>query len=600
MSRWSIDYNGFGTTNGDWDAITVNWRRSTPVYAEDGITHETTEHVIGGTALVSATSDAAFKTALANARARLTRQTDAVPTTVSPAAGALLIKIGSEKIVDIEGKDDVLGSPSGVFTINEIHGVRTALIGFEIRYHLFETFGDDVTTYNVSSHWWKQTFDHDKIGNTTLTVTGALTVRSNATAGENATELGPNPDLYRNLVMPQLPVGFRVESEQWATDESAVRLLYQVVLRQYTRAMLGPARDGNARFSWKRAIMAGRDGALGLKVFSGELEGDETVGPGRLVNALVEIASSRIDFVKDQVLSIEMIEVDMLNKNRIGLNATALGAGGKVGSSVEPLDIGIGFTSLSDPSNDVSEFYSIPDEYGNRLIRSVRRSLFNATSTPAYTTETFPKAQTEDQSSTSSAFAQLPDYIFEAIQSGIVPAGDEAASVQEEHRENPYIAFSVDEKVRVDTGVLVMRSQSLGGSDLPYQIHKPRVTVHTTYQMARKGLAPDRMMLTCPAGSVIISEDYNVQAGPLDGNNNREYHAVYERVLEIMDPGGNGTMFTTVNIPGFSISIRQWKPNEEQQLSLPFDPRTQSSSARTLFESFGDFKFKLNLTNYVC
>ncbi|GAG47967.1 unnamed protein product, partial [marine sediment metagenome] len=190
--------------------------------------------------------------------------------------------------------DDMLGTPSGEFTLNEIHGQRTAVLGFTIRWHDLEAIAGDDTSpdYDVAGHWWTQQWDIDPVGNATWTVSGSLVVRATSRGTTtSAVNRGNNPDTYRTLVLPQLPQGYRIESEKWATDESATRLIYTIVAKQYAKKLPAPGKTGDARFIWRRAINAGPEGGIGIKFFEGELEAADGVSAGQLIQALVNVAA---------------------------------------------------------------------------------------------------------------------------------------------------------------------------------------------------------------------------------------------------------------------------------------------------------------------
>jgi hypothetical protein len=590
MGNWAIDYNGFGSDAGDWTALHIAELNCEPVFAEDGVTIETHKHTISGTALIKGANDAATITAINDARGKL-----------NLARKALVISLGSTDLVDIEaGGDDQFGTPICHATISEIYGGKAALVQFEITWHDYLELSGEDATYNIVSHQWRQTFAIEESGLQTHTVSGQLKTRYNASAvTDDLTRKGPNPDLYRGLIMPELEAGFRIKRLEFATDESKTRLVYTIEAQEHARELPGPAKTGDGTFTWRRGMMSSQ-GMLGLKVFDAEVEGPPSTSPAALLGALVKCAQNRINFTgknADQIMEIEVVESNIFTRNRIGLRITAIGTG----NSPNPLDIAPGFDLLQDITEGTDEYEPI-NPYGDGRIRSVLAAYFSPVGD--YTEATFPKAETESEEDTEAQAYQIPETTFEQFDSSLIEQGVEANQIQSAHTDYPYVDAQATEEIHVVPHMICLPSQSIAGKDLPYQTRKPSVFLMTEYRVSRTNEPPPRYMLGIPKGTMLVDERFVVKPGPLDANNNRTFHAVYTRVLQLIDIDQDGMwVVETGQVPVLGdITLIRFVP-PSKILRMPFDPRTQAGSevgAKTLFDedSVNGFNFKITPMTY--
>lgn len=599
MANWSIDYNGFGSTALDWTALDIKWRKTSPVYAGDGVTLETMLNEISGTALISGANATAFDAALTRARERLPRQNESIST---DGTDNLIIKVDGVEVVSIEDGDQVPGTPQGDFTVNQIHGTLCAVVGFTIRWHEQLRITTEDTDYDVMSHWWTQTFDQNDIGLQTWTINGMIGVRQDAdTTGTNPVRKGPNPDKYRNLVMPALPERFRIQSEQWGTDEKGNHLAYTIVAQEFAREIPGPGRDGSGSFSWVRSIAGGGGNALGIKTFEAELEGDWTASANVMLQQLIVVSGNRINYARDHIMSIGVTELDIFKRNRIQYRVVARAVSASEAAMDEWWKIGPGFNLLNNMMASTAN-YTQPDEYGALNIRAARRAMF--VNTDGFTATTFPIAKTEGGESSAVDTYTFPDATFDNADAPLPQQGTQAGTVTQDHIDSQYTDVSISESVRVATGMVNLPSQSLNGGDIPYQVRKPMVELQTTYRITRHNSAAPRVFLNCPPGSIIKSETFDVQPGNLDGNNNRQVASVYTRVVQMLDlDQGNFWVTDSTTIQGFgTLTIRRWRAPADK-LGMPYDPRTQANASRTLFTSAPNadgFDFTLNLSEYGC
>ena len=125
----------------------------------------------------------------------------------------------------------------------------------------------------------------------TWNVEGSIKVRADA-SGTSSPQLGNNPDLYRQLVMPLIPEGFRIKSMNWSTSASGEELVYSLTFQEHARRLPYPAKRGTGSFTYARTLDG--TGFLGTKSFDAEFEGDAACNTEELLAALLTASQSRI------------------------------------------------------------------------------------------------------------------------------------------------------------------------------------------------------------------------------------------------------------------------------------------------------------------
>jgi hypothetical protein len=643
MAKWAITYNGFGSNVASaslqWTHVNVTGMQSSPVFAEDSISIESTKHVITGTAMLSANTDSAFATLLLNVRTRLSSQP--IPTSGSASATAFYIYVdgedhaagagnatdnteiaaggfsrtgdsqgvdaacdtnqdgtgpGFEKVVHYVGSgDDDYGLPTCEYNINEIAGTRTAIVAFTITWHKIEPPNSSIN-YDVLSHVWSQSYDIGNSGYTTMTITGTLKTRFfSPVAGKNEPDglpsesdspfQGMNPDSYRYLVMPAIPVNFRLESMKWSTDKPGTTLSYTIVFKEHARALPGAALVGSGSFSYRRGLDA--KAFMGIKTFEGELEGGPKSDPTELLSSLIRCAASRIyfgggvgpgdDVAIDMITSIEVTEKDIFSRKKISLRINAHGL-----QTTDPTgDPGY---NLLKPFVPESMNYNIPPPvWGSQLISSVKRQLWfpwNPCSSSSYTGDDFPQAQWRTLDNAEGLGAE-DGYVSETVGVGTIETPlehgeDSGANIDATgHRNKPYVRVEGTESIEVNNNFVIMSGQSLNAFDSVYQMGKPTVTIISEYQLTRVGTPPDRLMMTKPKNGLIMSETFDVNRGQLDGNNNRQYIGLYRRVVRLLFNSDASYFYDArINLPGWGmIEVVAWWPTDG--LAAPVDPRIE-------------------------
>lgn len=601
---WMIDYNGVGSTTGEWSHITIKEAKEEAQYAEDGTTHEATRHSLTGSAMITAATDKLFVTLVENIRTALARPGKdlLIQNNVGDADNELVnieaVPAGDAAYPKADGGVHYLGYPKCDFEIAEIHGHITAVVEFTFEWYDYETVvGDGDTAYHVMSHWWTQEWVIEH-GLTQRTVRGVLRVRPDApvaAADEFGPKSGPNPDRYRRLVAPTLPPGHRVDKMSFATDETGCKLMYTFEDHEYPRNLPAPAQKGEGSFRWRRGLVGGP--VLGLKVFDAELEGDKNASPAEMLAQLMRCAMNRITLTgttADQILEIEVTEGDIFNANRVGLRLVARG----VGNKKNPMDLTPGFQLLQDITEGTT-VYEPPGAWGAGLVRSVRRAMFRPAS--GYEDSDFPYAAYEStpEPGDTHAVYQLPDSSFTQWDTSVFEVGPEATHITSEHEDYPYLMANYTEHVTNDTGMITLPSHSLNSPDIPYQVRRPRVRIISEFTVSRQGAPPERVHLKPPPGAVLVREEFHVSAGALDANNNRTFNAHYLRVLDYLVQGQEHWQTEEVQIPVVgSVSLVVFRPSSEK-LAFPFDPKTQLASAareRDLLTPSTTFDFNFLIT----
>lgn len=593
---WQIDYNTFGSNgvaNFDWDAIEIEQYEATPIFAQDNTTVETTEHTLSGRAIVSSTTPTAFVTSIANARKYLGQP-----------GKKLVIKNGSDAFVELDPdaepvtSGDRLASPRCEFKINEIYGGLTAIVAFKLVWHRLEDpLPGDNAVYHVLSHVWAQEFNRLEHGQWERTIRGAITVRADAPAAGDgvASNQGPTPDRYRGLIMPNLPSGYvYVEPMKFVADESATRLVYELVQRQVASNMPGRAVRGRARFKWARSLAQGGD-ALGRKIFHMELSGDNNVSKVDLLTEAVLASHTRIRWadtpqsVGDFIESLEIEEPDGINENSISMTviAKALDRQNSNLADFTPLNPGVDLETLI---TSTTSPYQAPNPWGASLIHAVRRTLYVPSEVDGPTAATFPHATATPITNpvTQSVIAQGPVVAAASSAPTIPLAGVE--QITREHEAAPYHHFKVRERIRHVTNTIAMPSMSLDAPDRLYQMTGPSVRLVTEIEIVRHGSSPPRVFLNQPQGSRLVDEDWNVSGGNVDTKGSRTFVAVYTRELEIIDIGQPGWDTVVINIPGVGggggATFTAWRPISNV-IGFPFDPRfatAELASERTVLD----------------
>jgi hypothetical protein len=581
---WEIRYNGFGTsatnpeTESDWYAVTVESYAATPVYADDGISKKAFRHSLRGTAIIRERTEAEFF-------ATINRATDAF----GPVGEALYVASdaytsGDDLLYVFDPGTDTattIGFPRADITVNRVAGTLAAFVGFSIEWET-AVAAPDTAESSVLTHWWSQQWSQDEVGLWSWTVNGELVVSLEALGAGD--EFSTNPDAFRELVYPRLPPNFRHEASQFAVSPSGDALIYSITAKEHARPIPSPARRGKASFTWRRDAGSAAS-LLGIKVFEAELEGDANAGRNELLAAAVRTSLNRIVWGgpgADRIISVEVTEDDAFSRNIVRLSVVAQAIGSAVPFTItnpvtrQRVSLGTPLVGALDGLDPARR----PNAYGAALVRGVRRGIVG-------TYEAVSKAEYEGAAGAAEQVYTYDDAGVGTILTTPVVGGAETDFITKEHGDAQYQRVTAQEAVSPVYNRHLFLPADPAFPAIPIQRSAPLVRIYSRVTMVRLRKAPEKIFLAVPEGGVVKFEDWKVELGGLDANNNRTFVAVFERVVELSTTATNGGVFPTqsVSIPGFgTVPFTSFTPSF---MALPGDPRTESPNgirSRSVFD----------------
>lgn len=636
-----IDYNGFGSTTSDWGTLQIDSISQTPVDQADDAMESKVRHVLRGTALIQRSSASAFNAALSSARDKLLRRVQTILVKIEDGAtDRILYEIDTPDVtVDDAGTPGVpdhpdsgsfltpatRGYPRAQFEITEITGELCAVVGFTIEWETVAmTSGADYDS-DAIEHVWSSDIAVDEDQRQVWTVRGRLTILQNSDAGSDQF-LGSPPDVYRRLVFPTPPDGFRVMSQQYGVSEGAETLLYQVSFREHARALPSPATRGEGSFVFRRQIDMG---GLAFKVFSATLWGNAQSNRGELLRQLILASKKRIDYAgKDIIDSIEVEEADIFSGNEITYTVQARSLGDPDDpANTNVQDIGSPIVVESDDGGDPpvyeTQYAEIPDAYGSSAIRQVQRAIFRPGS------EIVAAGTKASATAPSATYYTVPTDVADNAFLGAIAGDDESGEGQQQdnlqtaHENNPFLGITSRITITTENHLREFEPAGTGATYKPklIQYQSPTVTIKEEFTASRARKAPDFIALGQIPGTYTVSQRMVGSAGPLDANTNRSFAASFERVSRVIDSPGLTTGYydQSVSIDGVSVSLRGWEPPNRAGtidggastypwLRLPYDPRTEADAGAAASDPFAvppvasgqiDFVFSLQVPKTV-
>lgn len=624
---YEITYNSFGSdgaTNFGWRYIKVQEYSSTPIFTDDDQTHWTTHHVLSGTAFL--TVNTTLQTVINNARINLQKQ-----------GRNLVIKLDGTTIADVgnndfdktdglasisdsfDGKSDQMSYPRSRFTINEFHGSENAVVSFTFQWmetKIDTVIGEDgIANWAVLSHQWRQQFAIGENGLQEWTVEGAIHVRPwnapVAAADVSAVQHGRNPDSYRAIVMPDIPSNFRIKKMDWSTNKTGEILVYTVSMQEHARGLPAPAKVGTGSFVFKKSIES-TAGLLGVKMFDAELEGDASADPRALLAALLDSSTTRIKWTgvgKDLITSIEVRELDIYSKKKIGLRVTARGIDPNLVKQLQGTlsdDTTENFGIMLDFIGGSSTPAQAPNVYGSALISSFKRQLFIATAD--YNRSDFPKANLKklpgsptDTEGGLDTNVDAPDGIQETIYTfnddvktpsiGIGNddlTGEEIDGQSDADSQFSYIKVTGIERIMVRSGIAVFMPLSDGSKDIPWQVGNPEIWLHSEYKFTRNGSPPPMLHFNIPNNTIVKEETSSTDMGELDSKGDRMFTRLYERTARVLfgwDAFDSGDFVIAFGIGDTSVLMRFFRPIIAD-VHRPFDPRVDEEGSINVNDMF--------------
>ena len=579
----TISYNGYALQH-----VTIDRYDSEPVFADDGVSFVTVKHVLSGTALISAATAPLFKTEYDSANTKLMVPRGTLVIDFDDAAGG----VAAVSIGGITGPDDLDG-PKAKFSINQMIGVRAAVISFEIEWNKYDPASGSVQ--DVLSHAWRTSFSYDETGRATYNVAGTLVVNRNGgatTTGDISNPIGNadifvgnNADAYRLAVTAPIPGGFRRDRSEYAVDESGSRLIYTLSYKEVARDLPSPAKVGSGSFSWSSSIHG--DGLVGRKTLDIELEGRVDANVADLLAAAVAVSKNRIRWGPGQaegggvsngidiIESIRVEERDIFDSVKIGLRITAISP-----RDVEAIGIP-NVTLLSNIVGGITDLYTDVSPYGAAAIMSIRRTLRDSTYTDIDHAEIEALAEGEKLLLPSGYFTgtdaiyQFPDRVFDPLVLDIVPGYNASTtSLQPSHSDFAYTNVSLSERIEtLDTGMIALSPRSSFGDAIRYQVRQPVVVLVSDCVASRVGLPPDRQFLRRPPRTMLLTDKQVATGTRVDGNGNVVFTAHFRRVAQLPRKVADSNF----SIDGSNGIISFW-PNGNK-IRTPFDARVDPSSA---------------------
>lgn len=598
-----IEYN----SNTALDVVKITSWSQDAILAADNESVESTRHIVKGEGIIAAATVGAFSTLKRDFRRQWHEQ-----------GGPLVIDLGTDNVISIAEGDNFRG-PHVKYSFVDLTHV-SSIVNFEITFDLFEFSTEGgVTLSAVASHTWTQRFVVDESGLSTYFVVGKLRtiqqpVNDTDETGSNGgwagnpsnTDVGANPDRYRQIILPELPVGFRVRRMEFVVDESQTRLAYSIEMFQAVRSLPAPAKRGSGSFRWRKSLNS-KNGMLGLKIVEIELEAGKNASPADLLRAAYEVSQTMITYTGDSADLVQDVEVEqpeLFEKNIITLRIVALGNARPASDADGPLvPLNVDLVKLGEtiegmtpykPPGPYAKNDNLPDgDLGEIIYRIQQKALWVPDSTADLRIASLEQVATP----VIQRIYVIPGALYDDLN---VDASNPLGSSDptEDHQKHAYLDVEVREWVEVvDTGMRVLRPRALNATDIPFQIDKPIVLIHSEATIMRRGMNPERAMLAVPPGGVVRKEEFKVRPGPIDAANNRTYIAQHTRVVEIADPGGNqneaGFRNQAHSVGGGLLggselyTFRTWWP-PHLLLAFPHDPTIELpvvARGRHLFQS---------------
>jgi hypothetical protein len=489
-------------------------------------------------------------------------------------------------LIDTESDN---GGPYFTFTTTEVVGTRTALLRFEVTTRRSFPNGETPSTQTVMAHRWVQSMAMDASGQVTRTINGSINV-ARSTTGVGTT-LATNAswtnkvayaDLFRNAIIPDVPgPGWRRESQDFALDESSTVLLYNVIDKQFVIDLPDGVRIGDMESSYERTV---ENAGLAMIHFSVDLLGDVglqtitgTTPNRRLVEAAMALCKTRIDlnFKQTIVQRMKVTENRMLEgySVRFEVDATVQSKSAENVSTLAPLGYLIGqkFTVTKTASRTLPAYGPALTDGANNVILGI---LPHWLSNNVSGMDTAPEASMPRAQLFSFSGSNTHGTVNVAVVSGAdgVTAMNSLfdglySSVQQQPENTggatPGYATTITNSrshtnAEIDSGMVRASVMYPSSADLVFQTRKPRVILTEHVEVVRLNQAPSKIMRELPTNCVVKSEDWKVAFGKYDSQGQRLFTGVFERTLELYDPGGTPAANGFANNTIGGATFRNW------------------------------------------
>lgn len=537
---------------------------------------------------------------IASSLANYTGRADSVEMKFDILSGNQFVKIsGAEFATTTPGPttnntaSDIEHGPFVTIRMTQVVGAQVALVSFEIN----ATVGS--TTINnfgmIVSHRWKQTMRLDATGKTTRDIMGSIRViRAAQYKANTAPATGPAfndykqrasyPDLFRMAIIPRCSgYGWRRESQEYATDESGLGLVYHITDKLYAHDLPDGCRVGDMNSRYER-IGGDASGSARL-FFSADLEGDAGLQQGTgnrvLIDAAIQLSKTRINLsggyknVRLDRLSIE--ERQMLSgfAVRLEMDATVFSQDSSASSAIVPLAYTVGqkFTINRTTPADVNQYGPYQLETYNagtyRAYGMVPHWVDNwiTAGGQLQASSTMPQASMFTFTGTNPSEGSISVVVTTAASPGAINelfTGAFQSTLQQPANDgNGYMTLvhqtSAVTNAKYDSGIVRLSPMYVNEPDLTFQTRKPQVVLNEHIEIIRMNQAPAKVQRPIPAGFYLLDDNWKVSFGQFDAQGNRVFTGIYTRQLAGYDTGGGTTSagFYDFTAPG-GETLRAW------------------------------------------
>lgn len=435
-----ITYNGLTLTN-----VNLTQVSSETIYDEAGRGRVVNQTIIRATGTLNFDDPSAlnFVLSIEEHRQKL----------LQPRAN-LLVQIGDTKLFDIKAPDSMDGPKPRKVEITEITGIRFAVVNFEIEINQAECPSAGQASVAVSNSF-SVTHTLDERFMVTRTISGRLTIRTDSTV---------TIDALRGQIVPKVPTGFKRISMRFVASATSNELLYEIVDQE--QYFVGPKGSVRASGTYTHKLVKLSHFINTLQI---ELEGPKTEPKAKMLSLIKTIMLSRINFIKEQVLSMTLQESLYDNIIRLDISTRAFDLADDV---IKIPKVSTMFRAL--PGSESNESTNL-GPYGSALIAAAKQLFFDACVGGSLVAGSLSGQSAEDTGFKIST---------KVVPRSALPKGPTSNDHQsKDQAKNPYLHFEESFRCEVDNALIQLPSSLPGAGVRVYQVHEP------LSRMIQQGLA---------------------------------------------------------------------------------------------------------------
>lgn len=396
---------------------------------------------------------------------------------LSSPRGPLLITVGDTVLYDLTGPDHRDGPKPREVDVHEMVGSRFAIVTFTIDVYFNECSG---TLGDVISHSFSVTHSIDETFATERTIRGRLVVRSDAALN--------NPDLFRGLVTPQVPTGFKRQRMTFVVADSGLDLDYEILDKeQYITTPLTMVR-AEGSYTHRLTGMA-----QWVNIFEIEVEGPKNVPKIDTFNMAFNILSSRMDFTTELITDATITEklYDNVIRLQVVTRVVLINSSGTAYPTTSKMLTPLA-GSTTNTTTDIGP-------YGSALIAAAKKVFFLACT----------QNITAGTSGVIDASISNDTGIQVVVASSPVSADPTGAPSDKQNTTqlaNPYVLYEESATWQQDNGVvLIPTTKPMEGSKI-YQMHDPFAIILQKGRAIRQGknVGIPPPLLNAHPGSTVI------------------------------------------------------------------------------------------------